>query len=292
MKKMSKLLATVGCLLSLVSFTGCGGSKESVEFSYKGQTYETFEMVPMSGVIFETTYKVKEGKDEYSTYKPSSISIRDSKNTYEYGEDYEVTYSGSYCTFLNYRIGEGKYTFDLTFTHDGEEKSFDFKFEVFNAFDYATSKVAKKVVANNDKDPDLGYCATYSAGSYASLFMVDNERDSSLEIFTMYSSGSSAAMVSININSDSTFELEYMYEYNGSTEAYGSGTYYSDSISFNTKYTPFSSFSGTSKSTHESMSGSLLVLSLANLHAYAKNEFSNLVVLSIPFMFGFVDFYD
>ena len=291
MKKMSKLLATVGCLLSVVSFTGCGGSKESVEYTCNGKVVESFEMIPMSAVVFETTYKVKEGKDDYATYKQSSYSIRDSKNTYEYGEDYEVTFSNGTWTFFNYRIGEGKYTFDLTFTHDGEEKSFDFKFEVFNAFEYASSKVAKKIVANNDKDPDLGYCASYSTSGFGSLFMVDNEKDSSIEIFTMYSSGSSTAMVNININSDSTFELEYMYDYNGSTAAYGSGTYYSDSIKLTTESTPFSSFSGSSESTHESLSASLLVVSLSNLHAYAKGEFSDLVVLSVPFMFGFESFY-
>ena len=291
MKKLSKLLATVGCLLSVASFTGCGGSKESVEFTYNGRTYETFEMIPMSAVVFETTYKVKEGKDDYATYKQSSYSIRDSKNTYSYGEDYEITFAGSYCTFFNYRIGEGKYTFDLTFTHEGEEKTFDFKFEVFDAFEYASSKIAKKIVANNDKDPDLGYCDSYSTNGFGSLFMVDNEKDSSLEIFTMYSSGGSTAMINININSDSTFELEYMYDYNGSTEAYGSGTYYNNSIKLSTASTPFSSFSGSSKSTHESMSASLLVIALSSLHAYAKGEFSDLVVLSVPFMLGFESFY-
>ena len=121
--------------------------------------------------------------------------------------------------------------------------------------------------------------------------MVDNEKDSSVEIFTMYSSGGSTAMVNININSESTFELEYMYDYNGSTEAYGSGTYYNNSIKLSTASTPFSSFSGYGQSTHESMSASLLVIALSSLHAYAQSEFSDLVVLSVPFMLGFEQFY-
>ena len=288
MKKLAKLFATVGCLLSVVSFTGCGGSKESVEFTTNGNVVETFEMIPMSAVVFETTYKVKAGKD-YATYNPSSYTITDSKNTYTYGSDYEVKLSGGKCTFFNYTIGEGKYTFDLKFTHDGEEKTFDFKFQVFDAFEYATKKIAKKIVANNDKDPELGYCASYSSSGFSTLFMVDNERDSSIEVFTMFSSGGATVMVNVNIINDSTFELDYMYE--GTSSAYGYGSYFSDSIKTTTTSTPFASFSGTGRSTHETMSATLLVVALTSLHAYAKGEFSDLVVLSVPFMLGFEKFY-
>ena len=289
-KKICKCFATFGCLLSVFALGGCGSSKESLEYSYRGEVIEEFEMVEMSAITFDITYVVKESKDEVNRVT-SGITYSITNSNYSNGSDYEVKFVRNTCTFFNYRLGEGKYTFDVNFNYDGEEKTFDFKFEVINAYDYAMEKIASKVVERNNYDSDLGYCDTYIGNKFSTLFMVDNERDDTLEIFTIYSSGSTDVMVSLEIIDDSSFSLEYVYEVSGTSEAIGTGTYYSNSINTDTKYTPFADFGGYQQSTHESMAASLLVVSLANLHSYASSEFSNLIILSVPFMLGFTDYY-
>lgn len=292
LRKLNKFLAVCGCLLLTLVVNGCGKNKDYVEYSYKGEVLETIEVLPMTGVMFDMTFVQKDGKEDIRHTSGVKYELSSDEFTTGTSGDYDFKVSGKTASFLNYRIPEGKYTFDLVVTYEDVEYEMDFDFTVLDAFDYVMTGIAEAIVEENDYDADLGYSTGLTTSGFGVLLMVDNAKDDSLEVFTMYSSGSIDVMVDMVIEEGDNFELQYTAEYNDSVIGTGSGEYVKSSITANLGVVPFSSYTGSSsdKSTHQQLCAQLVKMSLSAVHSYAAKLFPNLVVLSYPYVLGFTGY--
>ena len=290
-KKLGKFFAICGCLLLTLVVNGCGKNKDHVEFSYKGETIETFELVKMSSVSFDIAFIEMDGKDEIR--HTSGVTYTLESKEYDAGTDFLFKVSGKSGYFQNYKIDEGKYKFDLTVKYDGEEYEFDFEFVVYDSYDYVTTAVAEAIVENDNYSSSLKcYTDSITSSSGGVLFMVDGKKDDTLEIFSMISSSGIDVMATISMNKDGTFDFEYAAEYNDTAIAAGSGTYNCSAVKTTTNSVSLTTFAATSgsRSTHEVLAAQLLHLGLLGLHSYAQDLFPNLLTVSFPYCLGFTSY--
>ena len=292
-RKICNLFIAFGCLLSLIIISGCKKEtteKETISFSYKNNKIEKFEMVPYSYVLFNLEYIYENFETgECFVEEVEEIEIVASSKKFEKEKDY--SFSNNYFNDFLFSINDfsvGKYSFDLLFEIRGEEKKFDFEFEVFESFDYIVSKAAENICRDINKKDDSGYyCDEISNSGFSSIIKVEDKNDKTLEISTRINYEGVICMTNIRLDSKSSFYLEYSYQDGNKFGGYWKGTYSNGSIVPNQDSITFQDFEEELVDIHKEIAADLLHRSLLNLKKYLENMFDHLVIVSQLASLGF-----